>query len=68
MCIRDRFGTSPSKVERAIRHAIDIAWNRGRIQNMNELFGLDIYKANDRTTNGEFIALVADRLRMRNIA
>ena len=63
-----KFGTSPSKVERAIRHAIDIAWKRGRIQNMNELFGIDIYKANDRPTNGEFIALVADRLRMRNIA
>lgn len=66
--VAEKFDTSPSKVERAIRHAIDIAWNRGRIQNMNELFGIDIYKANDRPTNGEFIALVADRLRMRNIA
>ncbi len=66
--IADKFQTTPSKVERAIRHAIDVAWNRGRIQNMNEVFGIDIYKANDRPTNGEFIALIADRLRMRNSA
>lgn len=66
--IAEKFGTTSSKVERAIRHAIDVAWNRGRIQNMNEVFGIDIYKANDRPTNGEFIALIADRLRMRNSA
>ncbi len=63
--IAAKFDTTSSKVERAIRHAIDVAWNRGRIQNMNEVFGIDIYKANDRPTNGEFIALIADRLRMR---
>ena len=66
--IAAKFNTTSSKVERAIRHAIDVAWNRGRIQNMNEVFGIDIYKANDRPTNGEFIALIADRLRMRNSA
>lgn len=66
--IAEKFDTTSSKVERAIRHAIDVAWNRGRIQNMNEVFGIDIYKANDRPTNGEFIALIADRLRMRNSA
>ena len=66
--IAEKFGTTSSKVERAIRHAIDVAWNQGRIQNMNEVFGIDIYKANDRPTNGEFIALIADRLRMRNSA
>lgn len=66
--IARKFDTTSSKVERAIRHAIDVAWNRGRIQNMNDVFGIDIYKANDRPTNGEFIALVADRLRMRTSA
>ncbi len=60
------FGITPSKVERAIRHAIDVAWNRGRIQDMNDVFGINIFQPNDRPTNGEFIALVADRLRMRD--
>ena len=60
--IARKFDTSASKVERAVRHAIDVAWNRGRIKNMNEIFGIEIYSANDRPTNGEFIALVADRI------
>lgn len=64
--IARRFDTSASKVERAVRHAIDVAWNRGRIKNMNEIFGIEIYSANDRPTNGEFIALVADRISMMN--
>ena len=62
--IARKFDTSASKVERAVRHAIDVAWNRGRIKNMNEIFGIEIYSANDRPTNGEFIALVADRISM----
>ena len=60
--IAQKFLTSPSKVERAIRHAIEVAWNRGKIENINEVFGLPVYDANDKPTNGEFIALVADKM------
>ena len=60
--IAEKFETSSSKVERAIRHAIEVAWNRGKIENINEIFGLKIYSSNDKPTNGEFIALVADKL------
>ena len=62
--IATRFDTSASKVERAIRHAIEVAWNRGKIENINEVFGLKIYTSNEKPTNGEFIALVADKLLM----
>lgn len=60
--IAKRFNTSPSKVERAIRHAIEVSWMRGKIENMNKLFGFSVYGKNDKPTNGEFIALVADKL------
>ncbi|MDR1620654.1 MAG: sporulation transcription factor Spo0A [Clostridiales bacterium] len=62
--IAKSFNTSPSKVERAIRHAIEVAWTRGKIENINQLFGYNIYSKNDKPTNGEFIALVADKLVM----
>ena len=62
--IADKFATSPSKVERAIRHAIEVAWNRGKIENINNIFGIKIYTANDKPTNGEFIALLADKMIM----
>ena len=54
--------TTASKVERAIRHAIEVAWNRGRIENINNLFGIKVYQDNEKPTNGEFIALLADKL------
>lgn len=60
--IADRFETSASKVERAIRHAIEVAWNRGKIENINSVFGLKVYNSNEKPTNGEFIALVADKM------
>jgi len=60
--IADKFDTSSSKVERAIRHAIEVAWNRGKIENINSIFGIKVYTANDKPTNGEFIALVADKM------
>ena len=60
--IAKRFGTTASKVERAIRHAIEVAWNRGRIDALNEAFGRNVCSLEDKPTNGEFIALVADRL------
>ena len=60
--IAEKFDTSPSKVERAIRHAIEVAWSRGKIENINSLFGLRVYNSNEKPTNGEFIALVADKM------
>lgn len=60
--IAKHFDTSPSKVERAIRHAIEVAWTRGKVENMNNIFGYNIYSKLEKPTNGEFIALVADKL------
>ncbi len=60
--IATRFCTSASKVERAIRHAIEVAWNRGKIENINSIFGIKVYDSNEKPTNGEFIALVADKM------
>lgn len=60
--IASKFDTSASKVERAIRHAIEVAWNRGKIENINNLFGIRVYGNNEKPTNGEFIALVADKM------
>lgn len=60
--IAEKFNTSASKVERAIRHAIEVAWNKGRIGNINEIFSLNIYEENEKPTNSEFIALVADKM------
>ena len=57
-------GTTASKVERAIRHAIEVAFSRGRIENINQVFGINIYNKGDKPTNGEFIALIADKLSM----
>ena len=60
--IATKYSTSASKVERAIRHAIEVAWNRGKIENINNLFGIKVYSSNEKPTNGEFIALVADKM------
>lgn len=60
--IGERFQTSASKVERAIRHAIEVAWNRGRIEAINAIFGARVYIGTEKPTNSEFIALVADKL------
>ena len=57
-----KFSTSASKVERAIRHAIEVAWNRGRVDAINAIFGVRVYIGSERPTNSEFIALVADKL------
>jgi two-component system response regulator (stage 0 sporulation protein A) len=60
--IAKKFDTTPSKVERAIRHAIEVAWNRGRIDAINAIFGTRVYLGTEKPTNSEFIALVADKL------
>ena len=60
--VAEYFNTTPSKVERAIRHAIEVAWSRGKIENINAIFGIKIYGKGDKPTNGELIALVADKM------
>ena len=65
--IAERFQTTPSKVERAIRHAIEVSWNRGKIENINNIFGIKVYSANEKPTNGEFIALVADKMLLEGV-
>ena len=60
--IAERYDTTSSKVERAIRHAIEVAWNRGRIDAINAIFGTRVYLGTEKPTNSEFIALVADKL------
>ena len=64
--IAKKFSTA-SKVERAIRHAIEVAWNRGRIDAINAIFGARIYLGTEKPTNSEFIALVADKLILENM-
>lgn len=60
--VAKHFGTSASKVERAIRHAIEVAWSRGRIDTLNKAFGCKVATREDKPTNGEFIAMLADKL------
>lgn len=60
--IGEKYSTSASKVERAIRHAIEVAWNRGRIESINSILGVRAYVGAEKPTNGEFIALVADKM------
>ncbi len=60
--IGEKYKTTASKVERAIRHAIEVAWNRGRIDTINGILGVRAYIGSEKPTNGEFIALVADKM------
>lgn len=64
--IAEKYQTTPSRVERAIRHAIELAWDRGNIEFMNKFFGYTINVERGKPTNSEFIAMVADKLRMIN--
>ncbi len=66
--VAKKFSTTPSKVERAIRHAIEVAWNRGRIEAINAIFGTRVYLGSEKPTNSEFIALVADKLILESMA
>ena len=61
--VANKYKTTPSRVERAIRHAIEVAWNRGNIETINSIFGHTISQERGKPTNSEFIAMVADRLR-----
>ena len=62
--VADIFDTTPSRVERAIRHAIELAWDRGDCDILDELFGYTVQKSKGKPTNSEFIALVADYMRI----
>ena len=59
-----KYKTTPSRVERAIRHAIEVAWNRGQIESMENIFGYTINSNRGKPTNSEFIAMIADKLRL----
>ncbi len=62
--IAKRYQTTPSRVERAIRHAIEVAWSRGKMETLDALFGYTINTGKGKPTNSEFIALIADRIRL----
>jgi two-component system response regulator (stage 0 sporulation protein A) len=62
--IAKKCNTTPSRVERAIRHAIEVAWSRGKIDAIDKLFGYTVNTHKGKPTNSEFIALIADRLRI----
>jgi two-component system response regulator (stage 0 sporulation protein A) len=64
--IADKYKTTPSRVERAIRHAIEVAWTRGNIDSISHLFGYTINLSKAKPTNSEFIAMVADKLRIEH--
>lgn len=63
--IAKRYSTTSSRVERAIRHSIEVAWNRGKPETMDEIFGYTIHTGKGKPTNSEFIAMVADRIRLK---
>lgn len=63
--IAKRFDTTSSRVERAIRHAIEIAWDRGDVDTLNSYFGYTINTGRGKPTNSEFIAMIADKLRLK---
>lgn len=62
--IAKKCNTTPSRVERAIRHAIEVAWSRGKVDAIDSLFGYTVSNNKGKPTNSEFIALIADRLRL----
>lgn len=63
--IAKKFDTTSSRVERAIRHAIEVAWSRGKMDTIDELFGYTISNGKGKPTNSEFIALITDRIRLQ---
>ena len=63
--VAKRFHTTPSRVERAIRHAIEVAWDRGDLETLQGYFGYTVNSAKGKPTNSEFIAMIADRIRLR---
>lgn len=64
--VAEHFDTTPSRVERAIRHAIEVAWDRGDVEVLNAYFGYTIQNSRGKPTNSEFIAMIADRIRLKH--
>lgn len=64
--VAKKFSTTSSRVERAIRHAIEVAWDRGDVDVLNSYFGYTIQNQRGKPTNSEFIAMIADNLRLEN--
>ncbi len=64
--VAKKFDTTSSRVERAIRHAIEIAWDRGNLDTLNSFFGYTVNTCKGKPTNSEFIALITDKLRLQN--
>jgi two-component system response regulator (stage 0 sporulation protein A) len=64
--VAKRFHTTPSRVERAIRHAIEVAWDRGDIEVLQKYFGYTVSNAKGKPTNSEFIAMIADKLYLKH--
>ncbi len=62
--IAEKYDTTASRVERAIRHAIELAWDRGNVEMMNKYFGYTVNMDKGKPTNSEFIAMVSDKLRL----
>ena len=62
--IAKKNGTTASRVERAIRHAIEVAWDRGDVDTLNSYFGYTIHNLRGKPTNSEFIAMIADKMRL----
>lgn len=62
--IADKYKTTPSRVERAIRHAIEVAWGRGQTDTVENIFGYTVSASKGKPTNSEFIAMIADKLRL----
>lgn len=63
--VAQRYSTTPSRVERAIRHAIEVAWDRGDVDMLNSYFGFTVQNSKGKPTNSEFIAMIADNLRLK---
>ena len=63
--VAKRYHTTPSRVERAIRHAIEVAWDRGDIETLQRFFGYTVSNIKGKPTNSEFIAMISDRIRLR---
>lgn len=66
--VAKKFGTTPSRVERAIRHAIEVAWDRGDLETLQKFFGYTVSNIKGKPTNSEFIAMIADCLSLRRKA
>ena len=63
--VAKKYQTTTSRVERAIRHAIEVAWDRGDVDTLNSYFGYTIQNNRGKPTNSEFIAMIADNLRLK---